>query len=126
MTAADVGKLTEDVRDEMLKTLREISTRSPEASSSSSGEARTEARGEEEPLLHDSRRSYAVESSSGARRRSPSSKSEASDSELAETGAVDAKALVRDVGESAKRAAGEGGEMEDEETEDGVIVKKPN
>lgn len=127
MTAADVGKLTEQVRDQMLSTLREISTPSPEASTSSA-EAREESQqGESEPLLRDSRTSYTAESSGGARRRSPSSKSVESE-ELAQTGAVDARALASDLKDSAKRAVREEGEgeTEDEMDEGGVVVRKPN
>lgn len=121
MTSAEVGKLADDVREQMLKTLREISTPSPEAATNS---ARIEEQGEQEPLLQYARPSYSAESS-GVRRRSPSSKSATSE-DLAQTGAVDATTLVGDVGESVKRAAvGSEGET-DEETEDGVIVNKPN
>jgi lysophosphatidate acyltransferase len=124
MTSAQVGKLADDVRDQMLKTLREISTPSPEATTANA--ARIEEQGEQEPLLQDSRPSYTAESS-GVRRRSPSSKSAATSEDLAQTGAVDARTLVGDVAGSVKRAAvgSEEGET-DEETEDGVIVNKPN
>jgi hypothetical protein len=106
-----------------MKTLREISTPSPEATTNS---AHIEEQGEQEPLLQDARPSYSAESSNGVRRRSPSSKS-ATGEDLVQTGAVDARALVGDVGESVKRAAAVGSEGEtDEETEDGVIVNKPN
>ena len=126
MTAADVGKLTEQVRDQMLSTLQEISTPSPEASTSSASRGESQ-QGESEPLLRDSRTSYTAESSGGARRRSPSSKSVESE-ELAQTGAVDARALASDLKDSAKRAVREEGEgeTEDEMDEGGVVVRKPN
>lgn len=123
MTAAEVGKLADDVRDKMLRTLQEISSPSPEAASR--GAAARSQEGEDAPLLQGSQEArYSADESAGVRRRSPSSKSATSE-DLAQTGALDGKALVGDVGESVKRAAAVGEETEDEETEDGVIVNKP-
>lgn len=135
MTSADVHKLADDVRDQMLTTLKEISTPSPEA---------RQQDGEGAPLLEDQGgEAYGSAQDSRVRRRvsrgddqgddvtsTGSSTASSSSAELVQTGAVDAKALAGDVKNTAKRAVvadSAEGETEDEMDEHGaVIVKKPN
>jgi hypothetical protein len=140
MTAADVHQLTDDVRDKMLATLKEISTPSPEARIvPSTGDAEGSEDGEEQPLIGRSSGVYGSHSNGsqdeGMRRRGSSRGSSASSAasrrEMVETGAVDARGLVSDLGEAVGAAGGgkdgEGdAETEDEIDETGaVLVKKP-
>lgn len=152
MTAADVHSLADDVREKMLHTLREISTPSPEAAASgrtTTTEGESQAQGEEEPLLGRPSGTYTGSASSetgnirrrasktGSSRESSASSSsvavakESKTDNLAETGTMDARLLMKDVKDTAKQAVtaptGEEEEEEDEVDEHGaVFVNKPN
>jgi hypothetical protein len=143
MTAADVHQLTDEVREKMLATLKEISTPSPEARIvPSTGDAEGSEDGEEQPLIGRSSGVYGSHDEGMRRRgssRGSSASSVASRREMVETGAVDARGLARDLGEAVGAAGAAGGaegtkegegegeaETEDEIDETGaVLVKKP-
>lgn len=140
MTAADVHQLTDDVREKMLATLKEISTPSPEARIlPSAADAEGSENDEAQPLIGRSSGVYGSNDSDVRHRgssRGSSESSGASKREMVETGAVDARGLVRDLGKAvgaagavdgAKNGDGEGeAETEDEIDEGGaVLVKKP-
>lgn len=130
MSATDVHQLADTVRDQMLATLKQISTASPEARVLPSNDDASEEFGESAPLIGRSSGVYGSQDD-GVRRRSRGSSADdaatTSREELAQTGAVDARGLVEDV-KSAVTGADERGadEEEDEVDENGaVLVRKP-
>ncbi|GHJ88009.1 hypothetical protein NliqN6_4411 [Naganishia liquefaciens] len=131
MSASDVHQLTDTVRDQMLTTLKEISTPSPEARIV---DAADEA-GEDAPLMGRSSGVYGSNDDGVRRRASRGSSADvpttppttrASREELAQTGSIDARGLVEDAKVAVGVERDAEGEDEDEVDENGaVLVKKP-
>lgn len=126
LTSADVGKLSETVREDMLKALREISTLSPEAEQQRPGIRRDESHDSHVPLVAamdggDPDISY------GSADQSVPARARSSDSELRRrTSQSDDRVEVQNKADGDASAEREG-KLVDHGTddEDVVVVKRP-